>query len=66
MNRYAIIESGTVTNVVIWDGEAECAAIPADAVKLDDGSPVGPGYTFEGTSFAAPPAPELPTLPIES
>lgn len=66
MTRYAIIESGLVTNVVLWDGTTECDAIPAGSILLDDDAPVGPGYTFEGTSFAAPPAPELPTLPIES
>lgn len=62
MSRYAIIENGAVTNVVIWDGEAECAAIPADAVKLDDGSPVGPGYAYDGSTFTPPVHVPLPSI----
>ncbi len=63
MSRYAIVENGVVVNVVIWDGKTECAAIPDDAICLPSNSPVGPGFTFDGTAFAAPaPAPSIPSL----
>lgn len=62
MSRFAIIESGTVTNVVIWDGEAECADIPDTNVRLPDISPVCPGYTYANGVFTAPPPAPLPKL----
>lgn len=62
MSRYAIVQNGVVTNVVIWDGEAECAAIPADAIKLDDGSLVSPGYTYDGVTFTPPVHVPLPSV----
>jgi hypothetical protein len=60
MQRYAILENNFVLNVVLWDGETECAAIPQTAVALPDDSPVGPGYTYDGTTFTAPPEPPNP------
>ncbi|MCI3206574.1 MULTISPECIES: hypothetical protein [Pandoraea] len=56
MKKYAIIENGAVVNVVLWDGETKCDAIPDDAVELPDGSAVSPGYAFDGANFIAPPA----------
>lgn len=59
MGRFAIIEGGVVTNVVLWDGVAECDAIPANAIRLPDYSPVGPGYSSDGTNFSPPLLDEL-------
>lgn len=61
MNRYAIIENGVVVNVVLWDGQTQWADSQA-AILLPAGSPVGPGYTYDGTNFTAPPPP--PAYPI--
>ncbi|UVA80472.1 hypothetical protein [Pandoraea commovens] len=63
MKRYAIIENGTVVNVVLWDGQTECEAIPDGAVELTSDSPVAPGYTREDGSFIAPPPAMWP--PVE-
>lgn len=63
MKRYAILISGTVDNVVLWDGETECAAIPQTAIALQDDSPVGPGYVYDGATFTAPPVFEIKPYP---
>jgi hypothetical protein len=55
MPRYAIVDSeGLVTNVAIWDGQSDWA--PGDgAILIPDGVPCGPGYTYDGSAFIAPP-----------
>jgi hypothetical protein len=55
-NRYAIVENGVVTNVILWDGEAEWSPESGTANPLPDGSPVAPGYTFDGTKYTEPSA----------
>lgn len=59
MVRYAVIEQGIVTNVVIADPELAASNGWIEAV----GS-VGPGWTYDGGNFAEPaPAPEpVPAL----
>ncbi|CAB3720242.1 hypothetical protein LMG22037_04702 [Paraburkholderia phenoliruptrix] len=58
MNSYAIVENGVVSNVILWDGQTEWTPPPGSTVmKLADGIECGPGYTFDGTNFIAPPAP---------
>ncbi|MGR9579932.1 hypothetical protein [Pandoraea sputorum] len=64
MKRYAIVVAGIVENVVFWDGETECAAIPESAVELSENSPVGPGYTFGDGVFKAPPDPPYPPVAV--
>ena len=56
MNRYAMVENGVVTNVIIWDGNAEAWQPPAGSAVnlLTDDSPVGPGWTFDGANYSAP------------
>ncbi len=60
MSRYAIVESGVVTNVIIWDGQGDFFPSMTVILLLDD-SQVGPGYTYDGTTFTAPPSPPPPT-----
>lgn len=55
MARYAIVNSGLVTNIVMWDGEENCSAIPADAIRVSDSQFVGPGFTYDGVNFTPPP-----------
>jgi hypothetical protein len=59
-NRYAVIENGLVTNVALWDGVTEWDG-STSTVLLPADSPVGPGYTYDGTTFTAPPSPPSPT-----
>ncbi|RQZ40055.1 hypothetical protein [Burkholderia sp. Bp9099] len=56
MANYAIVQNGTVKNVVVWDGNAaewqppngyEAVLIPAD-------TPAGIGYSYDGTQFSPP------------
>lgn len=62
MPRYAIVDGGAVDNVVLWDGESPCLAIPESAIQLPDDSPVGPGWMYANGQFTAPPQPEPPAL----
>jgi hypothetical protein len=50
--RYAIVEAGVVTNVVVAD-----APLASNWIQSDQ---AGPGWTYQGGQFA-PPAPVLPT-----
>lgn len=52
-SRYATVESGVVTNVVIWDGAAVCDEL-LGAVRVPDVVSVGVGYTFVDGEFVAP------------
>lgn len=56
MNTYAIIQSGAVVNVTLWDGDTEnwSPAAGQTAVALPAGSPVGIGYVYDGTKFTTP------------
>jgi hypothetical protein len=56
INRYAIVEDGTVVNVALWDGTTEWDGNEG-AVLLPENSPVDLGYTYDGLNFTAPPPP---------
>lgn len=65
MNKYAIIETDVVVNVVLWDGDVETWA-PAEGqtgVLLVDES-VGIGHSYAGGAFTAPPPPPAPVVPL--
>ena len=55
--RYALINAnGLVVNVSLWDGETEWQPPEGiTVVKVPDGQPCGPGWTFNGTDWIAPP-----------
>lgn len=50
-SNYAIVENGTVTNVVIWDGNTETWQPPtgAQAVLATEDAIIG--ATYDGTKF---------------
>lgn len=52
--RYAVIANGAVENVIVWDGESEYPN-SAQLIDLSEHPQVGPGYTYDGTTFTAPP-----------
>ena len=54
MARYAQVESGTVTKVVMWDGSAPHPD-SSKWVLVDDNAHVG--STYDGTNFTAPTPP---------
>lgn len=57
--KYAVIRNGTVENLVVWDGETDWTAPEGTEVVALDDRPAGPGWTYDGTSFTAPPEEEL-------
>jgi len=61
MGRFALIESGHVANVVEQDDEPQ---IGGQWVACGD---AGPGWTYDGSDFAPPPAPPAPAfVPVVS
>lgn len=56
--RYAIVVDGIVTNVVLWDGEATWQT-DGESVPLPDGSPVGIGWSWDGSEWVAPVVEEI-------
>jgi hypothetical protein len=71
MTTYAIIENGTVTNVIEWDGNAENWQAPEGAAtrELAPDEIAGIGYSFDAAAdvFTAPPSgPAAPaTIPTQ-
>ena len=55
--RYALVDSdGLVVNAIVWDGETEYNAPDGLAVvAVPDGVGGGPGWTYDGTDWIAPP-----------
>ena len=55
MARYAVVESGTVTNVIEWDGSPH--ADSASFVAADGEADAQIGATYNGSAFSYTPAP---------
>jgi len=57
--RYALVDAdGLVVNAMVWDGQTEYT--PADGltvVAIPEGVGAGPGWTYDGNIFTAPPEP---------
>ncbi len=63
MANYALIENGTVVNVIVADSQ-EVANMFGTAVEYTEANPAGIGWTYDGTSFTAPVV-EVPVVPAE-
>ncbi|HCN7669397.1 TPA: tail fiber assembly protein [Escherichia coli] len=53
---YAVIENGTVVNVILWDGESEWSPENGVAIPAADGA--GIGWLYADGVFTAPDIPE--------
>lgn len=51
--RYAQIINNAVRNVILWDGETELD-LDGELINIDN-TPCGRGWTYDGTTFTAPP-----------
>lgn len=62
--KYAIIQNGLVSNIIMWDG-ASSIALPSGAttVQLADTQTVGVNWVYNGTTFSAP-APVAQTISL--
>jgi len=62
--RYALINAdGLVVNAIVWDGETEYTAPDGlTVVAIPDGVGGGPGWTYTGGDWVAPPRPPEPDL----
>lgn len=52
---YAVIDAGSVVNMVLWDGQTQFD--PGEGlslIKVPAGTDVDIGWTWSGSSFAAP------------
>jgi hypothetical protein len=56
--KYAHIIDGIVVNVIVWDGVTPIE-LNGELVNVDD-TPCGPDWTYDGTTFTAPPEPDTP------
>lgn len=56
-NTYAVIENGTVVNVVLWDGESDWS--PDIGIAVPAGDDVGIGWSYKKGKFTPPPSPPL-------
>ncbi|MEE8598286.1 MAG: hypothetical protein V3S69_01990 [Dehalococcoidales bacterium] len=63
MARYAVIDqTGLVTNVIEWDGVVDFTPPIDHTVELTNEA--GPGWTFDGSVFAAPIPPSRVEEPL--
>jgi len=55
--KYGMIDqTGLVVGVSLWDGQTEWQPPKGiTVVKVPDGQSCGPGYTYDGTNWIAPP-----------
>ncbi|MFL9943748.1 hypothetical protein [Paraburkholderia graminis] len=62
MTNYALIENGTVINMIVWDGDTETwnPGAGVETIPLVPGVAVGIGYTWDGSLFTAPPVNDDP------
>jgi hypothetical protein len=52
MNTYAIVNSGIVTNLIVWDGVTPYNPGPGNIlVEVPAGLNVDIGWTYDGTNF---------------
>lgn len=58
IKKYAHMDGDLVTNVSLWDGEAEWNP-GCEIVELPDDSTVGPGWTRSGSEWVAPVVEEI-------
>lgn len=56
MSNYAVVENGSVINVVVWDGQSEWT--PAAGVAISANENVGIGWSYSDGAFTAPVIPE--------
>lgn len=59
MSRYALIQGGTVVNVVLWDGDRETWEPDENTIAVEAPDAVSIGWTYGAGGFAAPPPPAL-------
>ncbi|MCW3641763.1 DUF4376 domain-containing protein [Burkholderia cenocepacia] len=54
MSTYAVVESGEVINVILWDGQADIGLPQNELVEIPEGQVVGIGYGYANGEFSQP------------
>lgn len=62
--RYALIQNGTVVNVILWGGEGDYEA-PVECELVEVPDEVSIGWARVDGAFVAPPAPTPEPMPTE-
>lgn len=64
-DNYAIVDHGTVTNVIDYDGKSPYTPPTGDTLVKDTNNPpqVAMGWTYDGEDFSPPAQPVQPTPP---
>lgn len=58
MKRYAYITNGTISNVILWDGESYYdPGTHVTLINIDDRQEVQIGWSYDGSNFTAPVVP---------
>lgn len=63
MGTYAIVDGGSVVNLVSWDGLADFAAPAGTSLVDTGGAHVSIGFTYAGGAFADPDPPPAVVVP---
>lgn len=56
--RWALIDDDRIVNVIVWDGVEPYDPGALEILELEEGSPLGIGWTRDGDEWIAPPEPE--------
>ena len=58
MANYAVVKSGVVENVVVWDGATEFSVEGSELVEATDDTRIGGSWDGNIFTFVEPPVPE--------
>ncbi|MCX9322017.1 tail fiber assembly protein [Escherichia coli] len=60
MSKFAVIQAGVVSNIIMWDGEDSTftKAIDGGLIAIPTGTLAGIGWSYDGKTFTPPPEPE--------
>ena len=58
MANYAVVKSGVVENIVVWDGVTEFSVADSELIAATESTRIGGSWDGNVFTFVEPPAPE--------